>query len=275
MSNDESPGLSKLPGENIPLWFIAGLLLVGSIGSVTTAQLLLPTELSIESFRTWASQSHGKKPDTETTTPDIRDKQTTSPIIDDAGVERPKVAGQDSPPGLTPEDELVTSSKPAPASVSTGDTSSATVATMTLEGEAQAPAKPPVDSTIAQECAPLFFVTFERGSVKPRDKDLSVKASKLAQWLNRHPAAKLLVEGHADAYGPEELNLFISHRRAKAVLAVLTSVGVSESQMTIRAFGEYSPLAGLPPESAQNRRVSLRIENVSACKNAESVGELP
>jgi outer membrane protein OmpA-like peptidoglycan-associated protein len=124
-----------------------------------------------------------------------------------------------------------------------------------------------VDRHDSQDCAPLFSVGFVHDGIQPLDSDLFDKARRLRDWFERHPQAELLVEGRADASGPEEYNLFISHRRAKAVYNLLARVGIPEARMSIRALGEYAPLEGLSPQSAKNRRVSLRIEGVRACSN--------
>ena len=124
-----------------------------------------------------------------------------------------------------------------------------------------------------QDCAPLFFYQFKHGSTRPIDVYLSEKATKLSEWLSHHPDAIVLIEGHADSTGPEEFNLLISHRRALAVSKLLATAGVKSEQMITQAFGEYSPILGLPPESEKNRRVSLRVKGAQACQDASSNGD--
>lgn len=73
--------------------------------------------------------------------------------------------------------------------------------------------------------------------------------------------------------GPDELNMLLSYRRAKAVAALLTDAGVASGQLALGAYGENQPAAGLPPESAQNRRVSMRVEGIPECTAAMTEGE--
>ncbi len=117
----------------------------------------------------------------------------------------------------------------------------------------------------ADNCAPLFVVRFPRGATEPAARDLQAKIAKLSGWLETHPQALLQLDGHTDKFGPDELNMLLSYRRAKAVAALLTDAGVPSGQLALGAFGKNLPAKGLPPESAQNRRVSMHVEGVPEC----------
>jgi outer membrane protein OmpA-like peptidoglycan-associated protein len=116
-------------------------------------------------------------------------------------------------------------------------------------------------------CAPLFQVSFESESDLPRGAELEAQVTRLARWVGGHPAAKVRVEGHADAFGSDEFNLLLSFRRARAVAALLQQAGVAPHQILIRAYGESEPL-DRRPESARNRRVSLTIADYPRCPPA-------
>ena len=133
--------------------------------------------------------------------------------------------------------------------------------------------KPRRSPVQADDCVPLFLVRFARGGAKPVARDLQAKIAKLSAWLEAHPRVILQLDGHTDMLGPDELNMLLSYRRAKAVAALLTDAGVASGQLALGAYGENQPAAGLPPESAQNRRVSMRVEGIPECTAAMTEGE--
>ncbi len=114
------------------------------------------------------------------------------------------------------------------------------------------------------ECAPVFIVTFLSGGVEPLESDLASKVKRLADWLRRHPTAKVYLEGHTDGLGDEEFNLVLSHRRAKAIAMLLVQAGVPIAQLSTRAYGE-GMLSDPRPYSGRNRRVSMRVMNGNEC----------
>ena len=121
--------------------------------------------------------------------------------------------------------------------------------------------------SVDSDCAPLFQATFRRGSERPEAPGLEASVARLAQWLQRHPTTQVLVEGHADAMGPDEFNLLLSYRRANALAAMLERAGVPRRRLLIRAYGESQPLEQVV-ESALNRRVSLTIADRKDCPQA-------
>ncbi len=114
------------------------------------------------------------------------------------------------------------------------------------------------------DCAPVFLVTFSSGGVEPVESDLAGKVKGLADWLHRHPAAKVYLEGHTDGLGSEEFNLVLSHRRARAIAMLLAQAGVPTTQLSTRAYGE-SMLSDPRPYSGRNRRVSMRVMDGNEC----------
>ena len=77
-----------------------------------------------------------------------------------------------------------------------------------------------------------------------------------ASWLNANPAARVLIEGHADEQGTRDYNTALGGRRANAVSAYLVSQGVADNRISIISYGKERPLAICSTEScwSQNRR---------------------
>ncbi|NRR28617.1 OmpA family protein [Oxalobacteraceae bacterium] len=85
-------------------------------------------------------------------------------------------------------------------------------------------------------------------------------ARKLADVLNQNPQAALMVEGFTDSTGSASHNLELSQRRAEAVRAALSSLGVARERIATRGYGEAYPVAG--NDTAGNRQLNRRVEIV-------------
>jgi outer membrane protein OmpA-like peptidoglycan-associated protein len=72
----------------------------------------------------------------------------------------------------------------------------------------------------------------------------------------------LVIEGHTDSQGPEELNEELSNQRAEAVRDYLVEQGVDGERIRIAGLGESRPIASNKSAEgrANNRRVEIVIE---------------
>lgn len=80
-----------------------------------------------------------------------------------------------------------------------------------------------------------------------------------AEWIKGNPAVTVQVEGHTDDRGSVEYNLSLGERRAKAVKAYLTTLGIDAKRLTIISYGEEKPLQTGDTEAAwsKNRRANF------------------
>jgi outer membrane protein OmpA-like peptidoglycan-associated protein len=119
----------------------------------------------------------------------------------------------------------------------------------------------------AQECAanapkPAGFdmlINFELDSAELTEEareNLKIFAEALKD--ERLSAASFVVEGHTDAYGPEDYNLELSRRRAEAVATYLMELGVSPERLEAIGLGETRQRTANPYDG-ENRRVEMRI----------------
>lgn len=67
---------------------------------------------------------------------------------------------------------------------------------------------------------------------------------RVAEFMDQHPSAYAVVEGHTDSIGEADYNMDLSQRRADAVLGVLVKkMGVNSERLTAEGYGEERPRA--------------------------------
>jgi len=140
------------------------------------------------------------------------------------------------------------------------------------KGEAPPPPPPPPAPPAAEPPPPAAPPVVEkiilRGVNFDFDKDgiradAGVILDEAAGMLTgAHTGARVRIEGHADATGPEAYNQGLSERRAKSVRDYLISHGVEASRLTSVGYGESRPISSNDTREgrALNRRVELQVE---------------
>lgn len=100
------------------------------------------------------------------------------------------------------------------------------------------------------------YFDFDKSDLTPEAKQL---LQKNAQWIQAHPAYKIVIEGHCDARGSIEYNLALGERRAKAVKRYLMQLGVPQSRLSTVSYGKERPIAWGDTEEAyaKNRRANF------------------
>lgn len=124
-------------------------------------------------------------------------------------------------------------------------------------------------SSPAPDCPPLFSVSFGINSATPRFNRADLDA--LVAWLLDHPKSRLVIDGHADSKGTSVANLALSRCRADEMAKRFVSAHLSFERITLRAFGQYVPLVGIPEQSSKNRRVVLRVTGTANCPTSEEL----
>jgi peptidoglycan-associated lipoprotein len=84
----------------------------------------------------------------------------------------------------------------------------------------------------------------------------------VADYMKKHPKAKLLIEGHCDERGTAEYNMALGERRATAVMNYLVSLGVPKAALSTVSFGKEKPLDPGHNEAAwaKNRRAHFDLK---------------
>lgn len=89
--------------------------------------------------------------------------------------------------------------------------------------------------------------------------DLLPTVEELFHLLAKHPGMLVRIEGHTDATGNEDANMWLAKRRAKAVCRELQLLGLPAQQMQVVVVGSRNPIATNTTEEgrAKNRRVAI------------------
>ncbi|MGE5285258.1 MAG: peptidoglycan-associated lipoprotein Pal [Actinomycetota bacterium] len=126
-----------------------------------------------------------------------------------------------------------------------------------------APAPQPAPGVAVTEERPSQFADvrfdFDKSVVK---EDGRKTCEAVAEYLKKHPQAKMLIEGHCDERGTAEYNMALGERRATAVMNYLVSLGVPKAALSTISFGEERPLdPGHNEEAwAKNRRAHFVLK---------------
>lgn len=115
-----------------------------------------------------------------------------------------------------------------------------------------------------EPCPEDAIVRFAFGSATPPPDAAGL--ARLVGWLQTHPDVKVSVQGHADAIGTDPYNLVLSYQRAQAVAALLNDAGVVPDRVIVGAAGSHEPVAGVPANARENRRVVVQVMNVGDCR---------
>lgn len=88
------------------------------------------------------------------------------------------------------------------------------------------------------------------------------KLSLLLGILNYDTSRKLLLTGHTDNTGNNEINKFVGQKRAESVQAYFVKKGINKNRIIISSLGETTPQSSNDSEEgrAKNRRVMLEIK---------------
>lgn len=106
---------------------------------------------------------------------------------------------------------------------------------------------------VANVSSDRIFFGFDQFNVDAEDQ---ATLRSQATWLQRNPAVRILLEGHADERGTRDYNLALGERRANAARNYLASLGIDPSRIETISYGKERPdaLASNEEAWARNRR---------------------
>ena len=103
----------------------------------------------------------------------------------------------------------------------------------------------------------IFFDT-DKAELLPRSY---VELNKLLKLMLDNPTMIIEIRGHTDSQGEHNYNLYLSRKRAKAVVQFLNENGISKTRTRYRGYGNTQPIASNKYKDGRqlNRRVEFLI----------------
>lgn len=107
-------------------------------------------------------------------------------------------------------------------------------------------------------------ITFRTGSADLNASFFNVLDG-VGMVVEEYDKTLIVVEGHTDSVGADDMNQGLSERRAMSVGQYLISKGVNGQRVLTAGFGESRPIASNDTDAgrAQNRRVEVRLEPIT------------
>lgn len=140
-----------------------------------------------------------------------------------------------------------------------------------------APAPQPVAATAAkstalesqgefsdEECVGRFEILSRTGSIlfKTGSADLDSESdlilAAVTDIVKRCPELNIIVAGHTDSAGSDEVNQWLSEQRARSVATYLVNADIAANRVVSVGYGESKPV--VPNDTAENRKKNRRIE---------------
>ncbi|HEY9046190.1 MAG TPA: OmpA family protein [Ohtaekwangia sp.] len=115
----------------------------------------------------------------------------------------------------------------------------------------------PVQENITIVLNNVFF-DFDKATLKPESFP---ELNRIADLMKEKGTMQILISGHTDATGPEQYNMGLSERRAKAVANYFVEKGIAKDRMAAEFFGETKPTDTNTTKEGRkkNRRVEFKI----------------
>ena len=103
-------------------------------------------------------------------------------------------------------------------------------------------------------------ILFDIGSAELSPNSIQTLTD-LNKVLKKYPKNRIVVQGHTDSTGSDELNQKLSTQRAQAVYNYLVGTGLKTLSISYVGYGKSNPIASNDTEEgrAKNRRVVLAI----------------
>ncbi len=105
---------------------------------------------------------------------------------------------------------------------------------------------------IAQEFQVAYF-DFDKSNLR---EDAKKALEVNAEWLKKHPTAKIQIGGHCDERGSKDYNIKLGEKRANTARDYLTSLGIEADRISIVSYGAEP---GGENEWDRNRKANLII----------------
>jgi peptidoglycan-associated lipoprotein len=122
----------------------------------------------------------------------------------------------------------------------------------------------------SQEVSPMVNFAFNSAELDAAARDT---LREQANWIRQFPEVRFRVYGHTDLVGSDAYNKALGLRRAQAVVAYLTSQGISRERLeAVVSFGKTQPLIVTEGREVRNRRTVTEVSGVFEKRASELDG---
>ena len=118
---------------------------------------------------------------------------------------------------------------------------------------------PVVPAPAAPDKLEAIYFDFDKYVIKPEGRE-ALKRN--AEWLQKNPGKKVVVEGNCDERGTNEYNMALGQRRADAAAKFLTDLGIAKDRVGTVSYGEEKPVCKDANEAcwSKNRRADFIVK---------------
>lgn len=110
----------------------------------------------------------------------------------------------------------------------------------------------------------MIGTNFDVGKSQIKEEDYA-QLTKLQQAMSLFENASIVIEGHTDSQGGDDLNLKLSQDRADAILSYLSAnTDIDKARFSTNGFGESRPVANNETQTGRklNRRIDIVIKPI-------------
>jgi peptidoglycan-associated lipoprotein len=114
------------------------------------------------------------------------------------------------------------------------------------------------EAAFHQNVQDIFF-DYDSYDLRP---DAQTSISGAANYLNAHPAIKVVIGGYCDERGSAEYNLALGENRANSAKTALVNAGVAANRLRVVSYGKEKQFCTESTESCwqQNRRAQFSLD---------------
>ncbi|WP_238474151.1 OmpA family protein [Altericroceibacterium spongiae] len=122
--------------------------------------------------------------------------------------------------------------------------------------------EPPVDPLHCQNDVRALLkartIRFEESSATIQPASINL-VNEVAQALRPCLGSVILITGHTDSSGTEDINQALSRARAESIRSALIARGIPEESLRAEGVGSADPVEGLDPADPANRRIDFSV----------------
>ncbi len=113
----------------------------------------------------------------------------------------------------------------------------------------------------AQPAPPVAFILYFRTGTSQLTKESALKISEIMRTISERQGGDIIIIGHTDTKGREEMNIKLSMQRAERVETIISTEGVDPGRMIVTYHGEKELLVptGDNIDEPRNRRVEVIV----------------